>query len=64
MIEDMTNLFEDSEFDGPEYKPEHDQKRLTGQILRVFSFMKDGNWHTLDVFYLFFKLSSPGVQFL
>lgn len=35
-------------FDGPAYSPEHDQARLTGQILRVFEAMKDARWRTLD----------------
>jgi hypothetical protein len=34
-------------FDGPDYVPAFDQERLTGQILRVFSLMKDGKWRTL-----------------
>ena len=35
-------------FDGPAYDPKHDQKRLTGQILRVFSLMRDSRWRTLS----------------
>jgi hypothetical protein len=35
-------------FDGPAYSPEHDQARLTGQILRVFEVMKSGDWMTLQ----------------
>ena len=35
-------------FDGAAYDPKHDQKRLTGQILRVFSLMLDGRWRTLS----------------
>lgn len=35
-------------FDGAAYAPKHDQKRLTGQILRVFSLMLDGRWRTLS----------------
>ena len=34
-------------FDGPEYVPKYDQKRLTGQIKRVYDLMKDGRWRTL-----------------
>jgi hypothetical protein len=34
-------------FDGPDYSPEHDQARLTGQILRVYAVMSDGKWRTL-----------------
>lgn len=36
------------QFDGPDYSPEFDQKRLTGQIRRVFDLMKDGRWRTLE----------------
>lgn len=35
-------------FDGPAYSSQHDQARLTGQILRVFDAMKDSQWRTLD----------------
>lgn len=35
-------------FDGPEYDPEYDEKRLMGQIKRVFNSMKDGGWRTLN----------------
>ena len=34
-------------FNGPEYEQVHDQARLTGQILRVYDLMKDGEWRTL-----------------
>lgn len=34
-------------FDGPEYVPEFDQERLTGQIKRVFACMSDGVFRTL-----------------
>jgi len=34
-------------FDGPEYQPERDQKRLSGQCLRIFDLMGDGIWRTL-----------------
>ena len=36
------------DFNGAEYSRKHDQKRLTGQILRVFEAIKDGKWRTLD----------------
>lgn len=36
------------EFDGPDYEPENDRKRLTGQIERVFNLMRDGKWRTLS----------------
>lgn len=34
-------------FNGPEYDPDYDQARLTGQCLRVFNLMRDGVWRTL-----------------
>lgn len=33
-------------FDGPDVSPE-DTKRLTGQLLRIYTVMKDGKWRTL-----------------
>ncbi len=35
-------------FDGSDYNPEFDDKRLTGQIKRVFDCMKDGKFRTLS----------------
>lgn len=35
-------------FDGPDYIPEYDQVRLTGQCWRVFNLMKDERWRTLE----------------
>lgn len=35
-------------FDGPAYEPPQDDRRLTGQLLRVFDLMKDGAWRTLQ----------------
>lgn len=34
-------------FDGPEYNPDLDQKRLTGQIKGIYDLMKGGRWLTL-----------------
>ena len=34
-------------FDGSDYNPLRDDKRLSKQIDRVFECMKDGNWRTL-----------------
>ena len=31
-------------FDGDDYKKSRDEKRLRGQILRVFNCVKDGEW--------------------
>ena len=39
---------EEMRFDGPCYDPKYDQKRLTGQLLRVYEATKDGGWYTLD----------------
>ena len=38
----------DARFDGDDYKHERDSARLTGQIRRVYDFMLDGAWRTLD----------------
>lgn len=35
-------------FNGPDYIPEIDDERLTGQILRIFEVMEDSEWRTLD----------------
>jgi hypothetical protein len=35
-------------FNGPEYDPQYDLVRLTGQIKRVYTLMEDGRWRTLD----------------
>jgi len=35
------------DFDGSTYEPIKDQKRLTGQLNRVYEFMKHGNWWSL-----------------
>lgn len=35
-------------FNGPAYSPEHDHKRLTGQIQRVHEAMQDEAWRTLE----------------
>lgn len=35
-------------FNGPEYDPEFDHKRLTGQLERIYTLMKDGKWRTLS----------------
>ncbi len=34
-------------FDGPCYIPAYDQKRLVGQIKRIYQCMSDGAWRTL-----------------
>lgn len=34
-------------FDGADYQPERDNPRLRGQLLRVWSEVKGGDWRTL-----------------
>lgn len=41
-------LLPEAKFDGDDYVPERDDPRLRGQILRVFSVMKDNKWRTLN----------------
>lgn len=36
------------EFQGSDYFPLFDQKRLSKQYLRIFELMSDGKWRTLD----------------
>lgn len=35
-------------FDGADYVPERDNKRLTSQINNIFNLMKDGKWRSLN----------------
>ena len=35
-------------FNGSDYQPMRDDMRLTGQLLRVFDVVKDGQWRGLD----------------
>lgn len=44
-------------FDGPTYDPKQDHGRLTGQLLRVYTLMKDGKWRTIDE--IVFALRQP-----
>ena len=42
------NLFnQPPEFYGSNYVQELDEKRLTGQMLKVFNYMRNGKWRTL-----------------
>lgn len=41
-------LFPRARFNGPEYVPERDDARLTGQIERIFKLMRDGAWRTIQ----------------
>jgi len=36
------------DFDGVDYQPKRDRKRLTGQIQRIYDLIKDGQYRTLD----------------
>jgi hypothetical protein len=36
-----------AKFHGSDYKPELDEIRLTGQILRIYRVMEDGRWRSL-----------------
>ena len=38
----------EAKFDGSNYDPKHDRRRLTGQILRIFEATKNANWNTLE----------------
>lgn len=38
----------DLDFDGHTYEKEHDQKRLTGQLLAIVDIMKNGEWFTVQ----------------
>ncbi len=40
-------IFDKPRFNGPDYIPELDDKRLTGQIKRIYTLMSDGSWRTL-----------------
>lgn len=41
------SIYKNLHFDGDTYDAKNDQVRLTGQILRIFNLMKDGDWRTL-----------------
>lgn len=40
--------FKGPHFNGPDYDPELDGERLTGQLRRVFDVVKDRRWHSLS----------------
>lgn len=50
------------DFSGDTYKREHDHARLTGQMLRIFELMKDGNWRTLTEIEQITKAPSASVS--
>ena len=35
------------QFSGADYQPNRDDKRLTGQLLRIYEVMRDGRWRSL-----------------
>ena len=35
------------EFDGDDYQPDRDKRRLTGQIKDVLTWISDGRWHSV-----------------
>ena len=43
----LLDYAESMRFNGPDYDPEKDQARLTGQIRRLFDLMKDARYWTL-----------------
>lgn len=43
----MIDIPENPRFDGSDYVPERDDKRLKGQLLKIVECMKDGRWRTL-----------------
>ena len=47
MLNAQLDIFKDARFNGPDYVPEIDDKRLTGQIKGICELMKDGVWRTL-----------------
>lgn len=47
-MQSQLNIFDQPlRFNGSDYMPYFDDKRLTGQIKRVYTCMLDGNWRTL-----------------
>ena len=40
-------LFKNARFDGDDYKPERDNARLTGQLLKIWNLMIDGKFRSL-----------------
>ena len=43
-----TNSERNKTFNGSDYVPILDDKRLTGQLKRIYDLMKDGKWRTLQ----------------
>ena len=51
---------ENLRFDGDDYKHRRDSNRLTGQLLRIWDAIKDGEWITLEE--LAIKSDSPAAS--
>lgn len=41
-------ILNNTHFNGSNYVPELDRRRLVGQLLRVYELMSDNQWRTLD----------------
>jgi hypothetical protein len=48
MEKEQLDLFDRVRFDGSDYHPFFDDKRLRGQVKRIFNLMKDGKFRTLS----------------
>ena len=44
---DQHGIF-DARFDGDDYNDRRDRVRLTGQLERVYKFISDGGWHSVE----------------
>ena len=49
-------------FEGETYSPQQDQKRLKGQLKRVFDAMADGQWWTLETLHTQCGGSQAGIS--
>jgi hypothetical protein len=47
MTDNQYDLFNRARFNGSDYQPQFDDKRLRGQMARIYTTMKDGAWRTL-----------------
>jgi len=47
-METQTELFKEAHFNGSDYDPKQDDKRLRGQIKDIYNLMSDGIFRTLD----------------
>jgi hypothetical protein len=44
----MNSTQQELRFNGADYDPERDNGRLGAQLKRVFDYVSDGHWHTLE----------------